>query len=183
MQDPEDREVVYAGTTEGLYKTVNGGRNFRRMTEADVVVNDVYVDPRDSKHVLLATDRGGVLASQDAGETFTGSNAGVSERKVSALLVDRDDSSRMYAGVVNDKNFGGVFKSTDGGASWQQVQQGLDGLDVFALSETKDGTVVAGTSHGIFVLDPPGGSDPPAAGSDPAAAGGSPASAAPAAAI
>ena len=27
MQDPENREVVYAGTTEGLYKTVNGGQN------------------------------------------------------------------------------------------------------------------------------------------------------------
>src|SRR5580693_6490945 len=155
MQDPQNRAVVYAGTTEGLYKTENAGKTFRRMTDASVVVNGVYVDPRDSKHVLLATDRGGVLASQDAAETFAPSNAGVSERKVAALLVDRDDPSRMYAGVVNDKNYGGVFKSTDSGASWQQVQQGLDGRDVFALSETKDGTIVAGTSHGIFVLDPP----------------------------
>jgi len=168
MQDPENREVVYAGTTEGLYKTVNGGRTFRRMTGADVVVNDVYVDPRDSKRVLLATDRGGVLTSQDAGETFTQSNAGVSERKVSALLVDRDNPSRMYAGVVNDKNYGGVFESTDGGASWQQLQQGLEGRDVFALSETKDGTIVAGTSHGIFVLDPPAGGSA-TAGAGPAA--------------
>ena len=174
MQDPENREVVYAGTTEGLYKTENGGRTFQRMTGADVVVNGVYVDPRDSKRVLLATDRGGVLASQDGGETFTGSNEGVSERKVAALLVDRDDPTRMYAGVLNDKNFGGVFRSTDGGASWQQVDEGLDGRDVFALSETKDGTVLAGTSHGIFVLDPPAGADPPSAaagGAGPAAAG------------
>jgi photosystem II stability/assembly factor-like uncharacterized protein len=176
MQDPQNRAVVYAGTTEGLYKTENAGKTFRRMTDASVVVNGVYVDPRDSKHVLLATDRGGVLASQDAAQTFAPSNAGVSERKVAALLVDRDDPSRMYAGVVNDKNYGGVFKSTDSGASWQQVQQGLDGRDVFALSETKDGTIVAGTSHGIFVLDPPAAnaaaaaSDPPAAGAGPAAA-------------
>ncbi len=33
------------------------------MTGPDVIVNDVFVDPRDSNHVLLATDRGGVLAS------------------------------------------------------------------------------------------------------------------------
>ena len=70
MQDPENREVVYAGTTEGLYKTVNGGKTFTRMTDADVIVNDVYVDPTDSNRVLLATDRGGVLASNDAGVTF-----------------------------------------------------------------------------------------------------------------
>jgi photosystem II stability/assembly factor-like uncharacterized protein len=169
MQDPENLNVVYAGTTEGLYKTENAGRTFRLMTSSDVVVNGVYVDPKDSKHVLLATDRGGVLASMDAGTTFKQSNQGLSERKVAALLVDRDDSTRLYAGVVNDKNYGGVFRSTDGGTSWQQLAQGLNGRDVFALSQTKDGTVVAGTSHGIFLLDPPSGSAP-AGGAAPSAA-------------
>jgi photosystem II stability/assembly factor-like uncharacterized protein len=155
MQDPENRDVVYAGTTEGLYKTDNGGRTFKRMTDADVIVNAVYVDPRDQKHVLLATDRGGVLASEDAGGTFTESNQGISERKVAALLVDHSNPERLYAGVVNDKNYGGVFESNDAGKSWQQVDKGLDGRDVFVLGQTKDGTVVAGTDDGIFVLDPP----------------------------
>ena len=186
MQDPENRQIVYAGTTEGLYKTEDAGKTFRRMTGADVVVNGVYVDPRDSNHVLLATDRGGVLASRDAAVTFTASNQGISERKVAALLVDRSVPSTLYAGVVNDKNFGGVFRSTDSGAHWEQLGSGLNGRDVFALAQTKDGAVVAGTSHGIFVLgnsassDPPAGSnnsDPPAAGSSdiapPAATGSS----------
>jgi photosystem II stability/assembly factor-like uncharacterized protein len=105
--------------------------------------------------VLLATDRGGVLTSNDGGENFTESNRGISERKVAALLVDRNDPSHLYAGVVNDKTFGGVFQTTNGGATWQQVGTGLEGRDVFALAETKDGTVVAGTNGGIFVLDPP----------------------------
>ena len=73
------------------------------MTDADVIVNDVYVDPGDSNRVLLATDRGGVLLSNDAGVTFTPSNQGISERKIAALLVDRNDPHRLYAGVVNDK--------------------------------------------------------------------------------
>jgi len=170
MQDPENREVVYAGTTEGLFKTENGGRTFRRMTGSDVIVNGVYVDPRDSNRVLLATDRGGVLASGDAGSTFTPSNQGISERKIAALLVDRNDPAILYAGVVNDKNFGGVFRSTDGGAHWQQLGSGLDGRDVFALGQTKDGAVVAGTSHGIFVLGSPLPDPPAAAGSDPSPA-------------
>jgi photosystem II stability/assembly factor-like uncharacterized protein len=170
MQDPENRQVVYAGTTEGLYKTVNG-KTFRRLTGPDVVVNDVFVDPKDSNHVLLATDRGGVLASQDAGATFAQSNDGLSERKVAALLVDRNDSTHLYAGVVNDKTYGGVFQSTDGGVSWQQVGAGLDGGDVYALGQTEDGTIVAGTNHGIFALAPPAASDAsPAAGSPAAAA-------------
>ncbi len=160
MQDPENREVVYAGTTEGLYKTVNGGKTFERMTGSDVVVNGVYVDPEDSNRVLLATDRGGVLASQDSGVTFSPSNQGISERKVAALLADRNNPQRLYAGVVNDKNYGGVFRSTDGGAHWGQLGSGLDGRDVFSLAQTKDGMVVAGTAHGIFVLDTSGTGDP-----------------------
>jgi photosystem II stability/assembly factor-like uncharacterized protein len=161
-QDPANREIVYAGTTEGLYKTIDGGKTFKRLTGPDVIVNDVFIDPQDSNHVLLATDRGGVLVSTDAGANFVASNEGVSGRKVTALLVDRENSGRLYAGVVNDKNYGGVFVSNDGGAAWQQVGAGLDGRDVFALSQTKDGTVLAGTSSGIFVLDPPAGGDPAA---------------------
>jgi photosystem II stability/assembly factor-like uncharacterized protein len=164
MQDPEKRDVVYAGTTEGLYKTVNAGKTFQRMTDSDVVVNAVYVDPGDSNRVLLATDRGGVLESDDGGATFTPSNQGISERKVAAVLVDRDNPEVLYAGVVNDKKYGGVFRSSDGGAHWEQLGSGLDGRDVFALAETKDGRVVAGTSHGVFVLE--SACDPAAAGKD-----------------
>ena len=160
MQDPENLQVVYAGTTQGLYKTENAGKTFRLLTSPDLIVNDVFVDPRNSNHVMLATDRSGVLVSQDGGETFAGSNAGVSERKVESLLVDSKDAERLYAGVLNDKAYGGVFVSTDGGSRWAQTGAGLDGRDVFALAETKDGTVVAGTNDGIFVLDHPEGADP-----------------------
>jgi photosystem II stability/assembly factor-like uncharacterized protein len=157
MQDPNNHEVVYAGTTEGLYKTVDAGKTFQPMTVPEMVVNDVYVDPADSNHVLLATDRGGVLTSNDAGVTFVPTNGGISGRHVEALLVDRNNPARLYAGVVNDKSYGGVFVSNDGGTSWEQVGEGpgggLAGRDVFALAETQDGMVVAGTNHGIFVLD------------------------------
>ena len=154
-QDPQNRLVVYAGTTEGLYKTENAGRTFRLLTASDVIVNDVFVDPANSNHVILATDRGGVLVSQDAGETFIPSNLGVSERKIEALLVDNLHPQRLYAGVVNDKLYGGVFISDDSGKSWAQTGSGLDGRDVYSLAQTSDGEVVAGTNDGIFLLDPP----------------------------
>jgi photosystem II stability/assembly factor-like uncharacterized protein len=159
-QDPTDRKIVYAGTTDGLYKTTDAGKTFSLITMADLIVNDVFIDPTDPKRVLLATDRSGVLVSTDAGNTFTASNNGISERKVSSLLVDRNNPSRLYAGVVNDKQFGGVFASSDQGKTWEQVAAGLDGRDVYALSQTKDGTVFAGTGHGIFILDPPANADP-----------------------
>jgi photosystem II stability/assembly factor-like uncharacterized protein len=153
-QDPSNRAVVYAGTTEGLYKTTNGGKTFKRMTGDDVIVNDVFIDPTNPQRVLLATDRGGVLASSDDAATFVAANRGISERKVAALLIDHQNPHRIYAGVVNDKTFGGVFVSNDNGANWKQTSDGLVGRDVFALAESPEGTVMAGTNSGIFALPP-----------------------------
>lgn len=153
MQDPVDRNVVYAGTTEGLYRTSDGGVKWQRMTGPDVIVNDVFVDPSNPQHVLLATDRSGVLASKDGSVTFTASNSGFSQRQVESLLVDKKNPSTLYAGVVNDKTYGGVFTSNDGGNSWQQQSSGLDGRDVFTLAQAADGALLAGTNHGIFRLN------------------------------
>ncbi len=151
--DPADRDTVYAGTTEGLYKTQDGGESWSRTTNPDVIVNDVYVDPRNPKHVLLATDRSGVLASEDGAAGFQDSNTGFSQRQVAALLADEKSPATLYAGVINDKTFGGVFVSSDMGRTWKQQSDGLLGRDVFVLAQSEDGTVLAGSSNGIFRWD------------------------------
>lgn len=148
--DPNNPQIVYAGTTEGLWKTMDGGKTFRIMTSPSVVVNDIMVDPRDSNRVLLATDRGGVLRSEDGAVKFTISNHGFAHRQVAALLIDRSDPEMLYAGIVNDKEFGGVFVSRDSGAHWNQMSSGLSGRDVFTLRQIENGTLIAGTNHGIF---------------------------------
>ena len=152
-QDPVHRDTVYAGTTEGLYKTTNAGRTFERTTGPDVIINDVFVDPSNPERVLLATDRSGVLASSDGGVRFTDSNLGLSGRKVEALIVDGKDTSRIYAGVVNDKTYGGAFVSGDGGQQWKQVADGLEGRDIFSLAQSPEGAILAGTNNGIFALE------------------------------
>jgi photosystem II stability/assembly factor-like uncharacterized protein len=152
-QDPKDPATVYAGTTEGLWKTTDGGKNWKHVTNSEVVVNDVLIDPRNTSRVLLATDRSGVLASDDAAQTFTASNHGYAHRYVSAIVADPNDSNNILVGVVNDREFGGVFSTRDGGQSWQQKSAGLGGRDVFALQQTSNGALVAGTNKGIFMLD------------------------------
>lgn len=156
MQDPIDHDTVYAGTTEGLYKTTDGGKNFNLMTSSDVIVNGIYVSPADHNKVLLATDRSGVLVSNNGGETFSASNAGFSQRKVEALLVAHSKTEGIFAGVANDKNYGGVFYSSDEGASWKQLSEGLNELDVFDLAESPDGRIFAGTEKGIYSIEEPG---------------------------
>ena len=150
MQDPKRASIVFAGTTEGLYRTADGGKTWLRNSNPEWIINDVYVDPDDTDHVLLATDRNGILRSTDGGFTFTSSNRGFSSRQISAYLADRNAPNRIYVGIVNDKEAGGVFASRNGGLSWQQQSAGLGGADVLSLGQAPDGAILAGTRHGIF---------------------------------
>src|SRR5437763_2431753 len=150
-QDPSNSSVVYAGTTEGLWKTSDAGKSWRRITGTDVIVNDGLVEVRNPEHVLLATDRSGVLASNNGGASFEASNAGFAHRQVAALAVDPEDQNTLYAGLINDKKYGGVSVSHDQGLHWKQMNAGLEGRDVFALRKLGN-SLVAGTSSGILVL-------------------------------
>jgi photosystem II stability/assembly factor-like uncharacterized protein len=151
-QDPTNENIVYAGTTEGLWKTTDLGKSWKRVSNPEVVVNDVFVDPRDSNHVLIATDRSGVMASTNGAATWETSNHGYAHRYISALLADNQNASTFYVGVVNDREYGGVFYSRDNGQHWSQKAAGLDGRDVFALKQSASGTLVAGTNKGMFYL-------------------------------
>ena len=152
MQDPNHRDTVFAGTTEGLFRSDDAGTTWKRTTGAELIVNDVFVDPKDSRKVMLATDRSGVLVSDDGGDSFRPANQGFSARQITAFAQMRERPAVLYIGVVNDKEWGGVFESDNGGLNWIQVSAGLFGRDVFSLDEAPDGSFLAGTSHGIFHL-------------------------------
>jgi photosystem II stability/assembly factor-like uncharacterized protein len=151
-QDPQRPSIVYAGTTGGLWKTMDGGDKWKLVTDDSVIVNDVLMDPRNPDHVLVATDRGGVLASNDGFAHYETSNRGFAHRVVGGLVLDKKDPNRIYVGVVNDKDLGGFFISDDGGANWRQANRGLDERDILSLQQADDGVILAGTNHGVFYL-------------------------------
>ena len=157
-QDPQRPSIVYAGTTGGLWKTADGGTKWTLVTSPDVIVNDVLIDPRDPNRVLLATDLRGVLVSNDGFAHYTSSNQGFSHRVVRAVAVDRKDPNRLYVGVANDKEQGGLFLSDDVGKSWRQSSRGLAGRDILSLQQAESGALFAGTNHGIFRLESLSGS-------------------------
>jgi photosystem II stability/assembly factor-like uncharacterized protein len=152
MQDPSNLNIVFAGTTEGLYRTGDSGKTWVRTTGPELIINDVYVNPGDSNRILLATDRGGVLVSNDGGYSFQPTNNGFSARQITSYIGDARQPSTIYVGVVNDKAWGGVFVSNDGGLTWAQKSSGLEKHDVFSLGQASDGTILAGTRHGIYRL-------------------------------
>ncbi len=152
MEDPSAENTVYAGTTNGLWKTTDAGHTFTLHGNPNYIINDVNIDPKNTQRVLLATDRTGVLMSEDGGKSFQAANSGFSARQISAIAQDRTNPNMLYVGVINDKAAGGVFASTDGGLHWAQQSTGLSGADIFSLGQTPDGTLLAGTRHGIYRL-------------------------------
>jgi photosystem II stability/assembly factor-like uncharacterized protein len=94
-----------------------------------------------------------VLASNDGFAHYTSSNQGFSHRVVGAVVVDRKDPDRLYVGVSNDKEQGGLFLSDDAGKNWRQSSRGLVGRDILSLEQAENGALFAGTNHGIFKLE------------------------------
>jgi len=74
---------------------------------------------------------------------------------IQALAIDPTTPATVYAGTPG----GGVFKSTDGGASWAAVNSGLTNTNVFALAiaPTTPTTVYAGTIRGGVFKSTDGG--------------------------
>jgi photosystem II stability/assembly factor-like uncharacterized protein len=156
-QHPTKPEVIFAGTTEGLWLSTDNGKpdSWRRMTSLRLVINAVAIHPDRPDRVFLGTEDNGVLISTDAGESYEASNAGFINRQVRAVLADRKERGRIYAGVIFDSVNGGLFVSEDSGITWQQSMSGMGVRDVHSLyqSESNPATIYAGTNHGMFRSD------------------------------
>jgi photosystem II stability/assembly factor-like uncharacterized protein len=98
----------------------------------------------DSVTCCVVDDNGQISRSSDAGiwDPVTGTGAPQGCR---TLVVDREN--RMFAGTDGS----GVYRSTDGGASWDQVNGGLTNLTVFNLAPAPGGRVYAVTNGGIHL--------------------------------
>jgi len=76
------------------------------------------------------------------------STHGPSGGDVTALAIDLTDPAVIYVGTPT----AGVFRSTDGAATWRRASKGLGDLyvDALALDPSSPGTVYAGTLAGVF---------------------------------
>lgn len=153
LSDPTSPNVIYAGTTEGLWKTEDGGASWRLASSRSLTVNAIILDSRSSARVYLGTEDAGFLVSTDRARTFVTSNSGFTSRAVSSVLVDPRAPGRIWAGVLYDQKFGGVFLSEDAGTTWKQLKEGLTCTDIHVLFQSSaDDSLWAGTETGAYKL-------------------------------
>lgn len=116
VPDPLNAEVVYAGTTKGLFRTNNRGETWERIGLAlpDPFVSSILIHPTQT-NLLYIGGPGGVWKSPDSGRTFQAVNSGLATLNVRTLAMSPRDPQELYAGT----NGSGLYHSTDGGETWR----------------------------------------------------------------
>ncbi len=134
---PGDPDILYAGhSSAGLYKSTNGGTTFESVFDEGntLSVGAVAPAPTNPEVIYLGTGEGdprnsisygdGLYKSTDGGETWT--HMGLKNtHHVSKIVVHPRDPSIVFVAAMghawgpNPER--GVYKSTDGGTTWEKV--------------------------------------------------------------
>jgi hypothetical protein len=169
-QHPLDSSLIFAGTAAGGLWSTYGGFSSDGSFEAwspltdgmdRLAMGSIAFHPTDTNVIYLGTGDpqisshprigGGVFKSENRGETwaYSGCEEG---RIVSRLLVFDESPDTVIAAVMGNPAFNdeqrGIYRTTDGGSSWQQTltpQTGLGsgtGVNDVARSDST-GTVIA----------------------------------------
>ncbi len=122
VQDSAHPETLYAATTEGLWVTRDAGESWKRTTPKEWVINGVVVlraAGAQPGRVLIGTEGQGILASDDAGETFSTANAGFTHTVVSQLVGDPRQPDHLL--TLLQTGGARMLESRDAGATWAPI--------------------------------------------------------------
>ncbi len=124
-----------------------GARDYLQRIRANEITGEI--DPKD---VLAAR------AQQERMLGKTGSSLGLLWEnqgpnniagRTRSILFDKDDTKIIYAGSVS----GGLFRSNNGGSSWNRVNDLANNLAVVSLEQAPNGDIYYGTGEGLYYFD------------------------------
>lgn len=151
--DPTDVCSIYIAKGQRLYRTTDCMRTFDSETyvenRSDVNVIKVAVDWYDHEIIWVGLSNGDILKSNDAGNTWYTSLKTGSE--ISAILISNVDSRNVLVSTFDD----GLFKTTDRGDAWEEINGNIkdlkDAKDIYTLIQSEDaGVVIAATAYGLL---------------------------------
>ena len=160
---PGDRNVEALAVDERdgtLYVGTLGGALYRMTALTPSVTWTKLGENLPSNIVALAVDEksGACFAAVKEGLYRLGpddtdwrlAGKGMGHTDMMALATHRADGI-LYAGVMA----GGVYRSTDSGANWQQGSDGLTDIDMRSIATDASGTLFANTTgRGVYQIDP-----------------------------
>ena len=154
--DPTDRTHLYLGTANGwIYESHDGGKQWSRLARMgnrdDLVLKKILVDPADPKHIVAATyalgdhPDGDLYITRDAGYSWI-TQSDLHGQSIRSLTAAPSDPKVLVAGTLD-----GVFRSSDGGNSWQRISpvddKEIHEVESLAIDPTDPNIIYAGTWH------------------------------------
>lgn len=141
------------GGERGVYKTTDGGQSWRRVLGGDkgddrwTGATDLEIDPRNPDVLYAATwqrhrtvaayvgggPNSGIWKSTDGGETWVELTQGLPSADPNqnlgkiGLAISPQDPDVLYAAIELNQREGGVWRSSDRGASWQKMSDRVAG--------------------------------------------------------
>ena len=136
-------------TGDGVYKTTDGGKTWTHLADLrdTQMIANIAVDPHDANRFFVAAlghpygpnAERGIFRSTDGGATFQKVLYKDEYTSANDVAIDPQNPQIVYAalwqqqeGFAEDLSFGGtgggIFKSTDGGSTWQQLSSGLPAI-------------------------------------------------------
>jgi len=150
-RDPTRPGFLYAATVGGLHRSTDGGETWSRISRESLVVTALEVDARTGR-LYVGSEGEGVFFSDDAGRTLERGSTGLAEGRVSDIVTDPADPSRVFFFRAYAGEESGVWEAQE-----RRVRRvSLDPLPVsasLAASRGEDGRtlLVLSSSAGIRV--------------------------------
>jgi photosystem II stability/assembly factor-like uncharacterized protein len=158
--DPTNPATLYCGTGEanlsadsypgvGIYRSIDGGESWQLLAPADTNriptrIGAIAVDPFDPSHIRIGGVAHDYAGSDVCDGLFVSRNGGLSwgrETFVStapyrchAVLFHPSARGTLFATIAARGSRSGLWKSTNGGASWTQLTNGLPSPDAIGRS-------------------------------------------------
>jgi len=132
----EDARLVYVGAaTGGVWKTTNGGTTFKDVFEDDVqTIGAIAIDQKHKDTVWVGTGevwtRNSISVGNGLYKTTNGGDkwdkVGLEETDhIAKIIINPENSNEVYVaalgGVWAPNEERGVFKTTDGGKTWEKI--------------------------------------------------------------
>lgn len=182
--DPNNFNVLWVGTGEnnnqrsvsygdGVYKSEDGGKNWQNVgLKQSEHIGKIIVDPRNSAVVYVAAigplwssgGERGVYKTTDGGKTWEAVLTIDEHTGVTDLIMDPRNPDVLYAAAFQRRRHvftyvgggpgSGIYKTTDGGKTWEKANKGLPSVEkgriglaispadpevLYALVEAQDG--------------------------------------------
>ena len=117
--NPNDENIVYAATIQGLMVSDNKGKDLKQLSSdlAGAQVSGIAVNPSNPNDMLSFSGKLGMAKSTDAGKTWQSVTEKFNDQTPLYIAYDNQNPNVVYTITEAQK----IYKSIDGGNNWKMV--------------------------------------------------------------